>query len=84
MIPTDKPLIYQMAHGRMSGERTRQLDYAKIGKTEVALKYGSRSARALKVVGILASLSYCCGFCADWSAQKKQGVETKKRDGNTL
>lgn len=33
-----------MAHGRMSGERTRQLDYATIGKTEVALKYGCRSA----------------------------------------
>ena len=37
-------MIYQMAHGRMSGERTRQLDYATISKTEVALKYGCRSA----------------------------------------
>ena len=37
-------MIYQMAHGRMSGERTRQLDYGAIAKTEVALKYGCRSA----------------------------------------
>ena len=35
-----------MAYGRMSGERTRQLDYATIGKTEVALnlKFGCLSA----------------------------------------
>lgn len=32
-------MIYQLAHGRMSGERTRQLDYGTIAKTEVAERW---------------------------------------------
>lgn len=32
-------MLYQLAHGRMSGERTRQLDYGKIAKTEVAERW---------------------------------------------
>ena len=32
-------MLYQLAHGRMSGERTRQLDYGTIAKTEVAERW---------------------------------------------
>lgn len=32
-------MIYQMAHGRMSGERARQIVYGTIAKTEVAERW---------------------------------------------
>ena len=69
-----------MAHGRMSGERTRQLDYATIGKTEVALKYGCRSAserwEGLRTLAATRRRNNV--------GKSIKGVEIKKRDGNTL